>query len=91
MSGLSGTEPGTEPGTRPVGAVGGAVGGPVGDGVGGDDAHLAALLAVLALVRADETPHGTPLQRWRAGRAAALAADPAHASARTQRTRGTPR
>jgi hypothetical protein len=50
-----------------------------------DEAHLAALLAVLALARAGADPDGgrhddrqggsdgTPLQRWRAGRLAALA------------------
>ena len=38
-----------------------------------DEAHLAALLAVLSLTRADAPPHGTPLQHWRARRMAALA------------------
>ena len=42
---------------------------------GGDEAHLAALLAVITLVRADEARHGTPLQQWRARRLAALARD----------------
>jgi hypothetical protein len=39
---------------------------------GTDEAHLAAVLAVLTLVRADETAQGTPLQQWRARRLAAL-------------------
>ena len=62
--------------------------GPPGDGrVGDDEAHLAALLAVLTLARADAPPHRvphadshrdperTPLQQWRARRLAALSAD----------------
>jgi hypothetical protein len=40
-----------------------------------DGSHLAALLAVLALARADAVPDGTPLQAWRARRIAALSAD----------------
>jgi hypothetical protein len=45
-----------------------------------DEAHLAALLAVLALTRADAgangaARHGTPLEQWRARRLAALAAE----------------
>jgi hypothetical protein len=39
---------------------------------GTDEAHLAAVLAVLTLVRADETAQGTPLQQWRARRLAAI-------------------
>jgi|1185.fasta_scaffold220072_2 hypothetical protein len=50
-----------------------------------DEAHLAALLAVLALVRADAERHpsanGTPLQEWRARRLAALA--PEYGTSRT--------
>jgi hypothetical protein len=38
---------------------------------GDDEAHLAALLAVLTAVRADEAEE-TPLQQWRARRLAAL-------------------
>jgi hypothetical protein len=38
-----------------------------------DEAHLAALLAVLALTRGDGPSPGTPLQQWRARRLAALA------------------
>jgi hypothetical protein len=37
-----------------------------------DEAHLAAVLAVLTLVRASERQDGTPLQRWRTRRLAAL-------------------
>lgn len=37
-----------------------------------DEAHLAALLAVLALARADGVQRRTPLQQWRARRLAAL-------------------
>ena len=49
---------------------------PAGDGgLGDDEAHLAALLAVLALTRADTAPQDTPLQQWRARRLAALSAD----------------
>ena len=44
----------------------------VSDGVSDDEAHLAALLAVLTLVRGDQAPTGTPLQQWRARRIAAL-------------------
>ncbi len=43
------------------------------ESVADDEAHLAALLAVLTLTRADAAPHGTPLQQWRARRMAALA------------------
>ncbi len=39
---------------------------------GTDEAHVAALLAVLTRARADEVPHGTPLQQWRTRRLAAL-------------------
>jgi hypothetical protein len=49
--------------------------GPAPDGrLADDDVHLAALLAVLALTRADAAPHSTPLQQWRARRLAALSA-----------------
>jgi hypothetical protein len=37
-----------------------------------DEAHLAALLAVLARARAGGVRNGTPLQQWRARRLAAL-------------------
>jgi hypothetical protein len=37
-----------------------------------EEAHLAALLAVLALAAADDDPDRTPLQQWRARRLAAL-------------------
>jgi hypothetical protein len=37
-----------------------------------DEAHLAALLAVLARTRVDGVRHSTPLQQWRARRLAAL-------------------
>ena len=37
-----------------------------------DEAHLAALLAVLALARVDAATQGTGLQQWRARRLAAL-------------------
>ena len=46
--------------------------GPPDTPAGDDEAHLAALLAVLALARADGDQHGTPLQRWRTRRLAAL-------------------
>jgi hypothetical protein len=46
-----------------------------------DDAHLAALLAVLAVTRAGAAPQRTPLQQWRARRLAALAADHGASSA----------
>ena len=39
-----------------------------------DEAHLAALLAVLALARVDAATKGTSLQQWRARRLAALSA-----------------
>jgi hypothetical protein len=39
-----------------------------------DEAHLAALLAVLALARAQAPSRSTPLQQWRARRLAALSA-----------------
>jgi hypothetical protein len=38
-----------------------------------DEAHVAALLAVLALTRADTVAQTTGLQQWRARRLAALA------------------
>ena len=41
---------------------------------GDDEAHLAALLAVLALARVDPAMQGTGLQQWRARRLAALSA-----------------
>jgi hypothetical protein len=44
-----------------------------------DEAHLAALIAVLTLTRADGTVNatltGTPLQQWRTRRLAALSRD----------------
>ena len=46
-----------------------------GEPVTGDDAHLAALLAVLTLARADRAPDGTPLQQWRTRRLVALSKD----------------
>jgi hypothetical protein len=50
-----------------------------------DEAHVAALLAALALVRAEAERHpttnGTPLQEWRARRLAALA--PEHGTSGT--------
>ena len=49
--------------------------GPAGDSpLRDDEAHLAALMAVLALTPTDATPDGTPLQQWRARRLAALSA-----------------
>ena len=49
--------------------------GGAGDGrLGDDEAHVAALLAVLALARVDAATKGTGLQQWRARRLAALSA-----------------
>jgi hypothetical protein len=47
--------------------------GGAGDGrLGDDEAHVAALLAVLALAREDGAPGGEPLRQWRDRRLAAL-------------------
>ena len=60
------------PGDRPAGDSDRPAGDPP---VREDEAHLAALLAVLAMTRTDAPPNGTPLQQWRARRLAALSAD----------------
>jgi hypothetical protein len=65
--------------------------GPVGrDRVGDEEAHLAAVLALLTFARCPvpEPAHGlTPLQRWRAQRAAALARDAAGGTSPSARRR----
>ena len=62
------------------------------DGAAGatdDEAHLAALLAVLAAARADGAreagPQGTPLQQWRERRLAALDSSTSGPAARSRR------